>query len=112
MRLSHKGFSLMEIMVIVAVLALLAAIAVPNFVNAKRKAETNFCVNNLSILDTAKKQWARDNKIPTGQLCRWDDIKPYIPEESSLSSCPAGGSYTIGPVGAKPVCSTGKDHRL
>ncbi len=110
--MGRQGFSLMDIMIIVAVLALLAAIAVPNFVNVKRKSETHFCVHNLSILREAKKHWAKEPEKPKGAICSWSMIKGHIPQDSSLGSCLAGGSYTIGPAGEDPQCSIGKDHSL
>ena len=109
---SNKAFTLMEIMILVAVLALLVSIAVPNFVNAKRRSEMHFCVNNLSILLAAKKQWTLENNKKQGEVCFFEDIQSYIDKDTSLSSCPSGGRYVINPVGENPRCSIGKEHSL
>ena len=63
--ISHKsrGFTLVEIMIVVAIIGLLAAIAIPNFIRARQTSQTNACINNLRIIDAAKQQWG----LETGQ---------------------------------------------
>ncbi|HZV36220.1 MAG TPA: prepilin-type N-terminal cleavage/methylation domain-containing protein, partial [Verrucomicrobiae bacterium] len=52
------GFTLIEIMIVVAIIGLLAAIAIPNFVHARTTAQQNACINNLRQIDGAKQEWA------------------------------------------------------
>jgi len=66
------GFTLVEIMIVVAIIGLLAAIAIPNFVKARENAQLNSIFNNLRILEGAKDQWALENKKGTGDLV--DDV--------------------------------------
>src|SRR5947208_7666044 len=65
------GFTLVEIMIVVAIIGLLAAIAIPNFVKARETAQLNSIFNNLRFIDGAKDQWALENKKGTGDLPTW-----------------------------------------
>jgi prepilin-type N-terminal cleavage/methylation domain-containing protein len=106
------GFTLVEIMIVVAIIGMLASIAIPNFLRARREAQTSACINNLRCIDNAKQQWAlelrqQDTATPTG-----GDLQPYLGRTAtgSLPSCPADAvqtfatSYDPQSVGAKPVC--------
>ena len=62
---SNKGFTLVEIMIVVAIIGLLAAIAIPNFVRARTTSQMNACINNLRQVDGAKQQWALETKQAT-----------------------------------------------
>ena len=102
------GFTLVEIMIVVAIIGLLAAIAIPNFVKARATSQANACINNLRQIDGAAQQWALEKGQSTGASITFPgDLTPYIKMNSSgsLPPCPAGGSYNDATVGAIPTCS-------
>lgn len=109
MQLKHtrrNGFTLVEIMIVVAIIGLLAAIAIPNFVKARTTAQKNACINNLRQIDGAKEQWALENKKTTGDTADTTAVNAYL-KNSAAPACPGGGTYTYGNVGVSPTCSLG-----
>jgi prepilin-type N-terminal cleavage/methylation domain-containing protein len=106
-RTSRKsGFTLVEIMIVVAIIGLLAAIAIPNFVRARTQSQKNACINNLRQIDGSVQQWALENKAAPTASPAFTDISVYL---KNSTICPEGGtafsdSYTIMGVTNKPVC--------
>jgi type II secretory pathway pseudopilin PulG len=98
-------------MIVVAIIGLLAAIAIPNFVKARTASQRSACIANLKQIDGAKQTWALEQKkVPTDTPATTDlyGTDKYIRDEPL---CPANGTYTINPVGTKPTCSV-TDHTI
>ncbi len=98
-------------MIVVAIIGLLAAIAIPNFVKARATSQTNICINNLRQIQGAVDQMAIERGLHTGSTFNFPaDIMPYLKASKSgwLPECPAGGTYGDGAIGmANASCSLG-----
>ena len=100
----QSAFTLVEIMIVVAIVGMLAAIAIPNFVKARQTAQTNACINNLRTLDSAKQQWLLENKKESSYTPTEAEVITLL-KSGALPVCPAGGSYTINSGDEAPTCS-------
>ena len=101
----RAAFTLVEIMIVVAIIGLLAAIALPNFMKARANAQKNICINNLRQIDGAKAQWALENKKTSGAAIDNAAVDTYL--KAGTPSCPIGGAYTYNVVDSSPTCSFG-----
>jgi prepilin-type N-terminal cleavage/methylation domain-containing protein len=105
------GFTLIEIMIVVGIIGLLVAIALPNFIKSRATSQQNACINNLRQISSAIEQWAMETGQAAGAPAPSvsTDLTPYVQLNSnhSIANCPAGGSYTINNVSAVPqmTCS-------
>ena len=111
----RSAFTLVEIMIVVLIIGILLAIAVPNFVRAREASRGKACIANLKQVDAAKEQYAMDNKLNSGSAAVASD--PLTVTGSSLVGsanyiknavvCPSNGAYTVGAIGTNPTCAIG-----
>ncbi len=107
------AFTLVELMIVVALIAMLGAIAVPNIIKSRDFSRTNACVNNLRQIDNAKEQWALENGVKLGVAPGDVDLQPYFGRgnKGTLANvhCPlvAQGplaGYSVNAIGVLPKC--------
>lgn len=105
----RSGMTLIEIMIVVGVVALLAAIAMPAFAKMRNVSQKNACINTLRLMDSAKEQaalasmWATGRAISNGSA-EETAVLQYL-KGGLQPSCPAGGTYTWNAIGTSPTCS-------
>jgi len=107
--IKRAGFTLVELMIVVAIIGMLAAIAIPNFVRARSQSQTQACINNLRQIDDATQEWALDTLQAATATVSFGNIQPYLKNQIT---CPSAGdsgtfasSYTLTTVSNKPVCN-------
>ena len=105
MNTMKQGFTLVEIMIVVAIIGLLAAIAIPSFMKARTQSQANACINNLRQIEAAKEQWALEKRKGQSAAVVTTEVLEYIKNPVSATNCPGGGSITFNVIGTSAACS-------
>ena len=100
---NYKGFTLTEILIVVAIIAIVLSIAIPSFFRISALSKRTVCIDNLRKITAAVDQWAIDNNIKTGDnLTKEQEDSIYNNYLRGKPACPSGGEYIINSVGANP----------
>jgi len=106
MKNTSQGFTLVEIMIVVAIIGLLAAIAIPSFMKARVSSQTNACINNLRQIESGKEQWALEKRKGSGVTAVTPEVMEFIKNPSATTNCPANGTVVFGVIGTNATCSS------
>ena len=91
---NRGGFTLVEIMIVVAIIALLAAIAVPNFLRARKRSQATRILEDLRMIDAAIDQYAIENNKSAGDAITWTQVRSYLKTGTNLEL--SGGNDFLG----------------
>jgi prepilin-type N-terminal cleavage/methylation domain-containing protein len=99
------GFTLVEIMIVVTVIGVLAAMALPHFVKARETSRQKLCIENLFQIESAKQQWGLDQNKSDGDVPGRSDLIGIASYIRVLPDCPSGGSYDFKAIGTTATCT-------
>jgi prepilin-type N-terminal cleavage/methylation domain-containing protein len=109
----ERGFTLVEIMIVVLIIGILVSLALPSWMNARARAQTRICVANLRQIHQAKEMYALATRAQTGDAVSMSDLMPQYLDHEPF--CPAGGgaAYIVNAIGTPPECPSGiPSHRF
>ncbi|MCC7433181.1 MAG: prepilin-type N-terminal cleavage/methylation domain-containing protein [Methanoregulaceae archaeon] len=101
--MKKRGFTLVEIMIVVLIIGVLMSVAVPQFLQSREVSRHRTCLSNLKKIDEAKEMRAGELSLNNGDPCDMNDITPTYLRRAP--SCPANGTYTVNVIGTDPTCS-------
>jgi len=101
----RRGYTLLEILIVVAILGILVGLAFPNFIKSRAQAQKQMCIENLSQIESAKQIWGMDNGRTDGNEPQESDLIGPTLYIRKLPLCAAGGEYHFNAIGTNATCT-------
>ena len=102
---ARKAFTLVELMVAVAILGLLLAMAIPAYWKYRSNARKGLCLQNLNQIESAKQRWGLEQRKTDGDIpAQTDLVGPFL-YLRRMPECPGGGTYSIRAIGQNALCT-------
>ena len=105
MRIRNAGFTLVEIMIVVAIIAMLCAIAIPNFIRARLTAQQTTCIDNLRQLEAAKQLWGVETRQAATAIPADTDLIGPALYVRNMPACPNSGTYSYNAISDLTTCT-------
>jgi prepilin-type N-terminal cleavage/methylation domain-containing protein len=100
-----SGFTLVELMIVVAILGILLAVAFPNYLKSRTQARKQSCISNLSQIESAKQMWGMENGKKEGDVPRTTDLIGDSSYIKRMPECGGGGTYDFKAIGITATCT-------
>jgi prepilin-type N-terminal cleavage/methylation domain-containing protein len=109
----RAGFTLVEILIVVAIIGIILAVALPAFMKSRTQARKQVCIENLAQIESAKQQWGLEAGKKDGDPPIESDLIGDTKYIKKMPQCPGGGTYDFQPIGRTATCSQRADgHEL
>lgn len=102
---SSAGFSLIEMMIVLGILGIILALAIPNFTRSRAEARKQLCIENLSQIESAKQLWGLENQKHAGAVPVTSDLIGPTSYIKTMPQCAGGGTYAFNGLGANATCT-------
>lgn len=101
----QRGFTLLEMMIVLGILGLIVALAIPNFLKARTNSRIQLCIETLSQIESAKQIWGVEHGKNEGDVPAEAELIGPALYIKRMPICPAGGTYTLQPIGTVATCN-------